>query len=74
MLAITIAIVIATLLCGAFNTTKLIGVAGVALLFYLHPLLFTAAAVLGVVIYFLIRYLKRRKHHANHRRLRNGSD
>ncbi len=64
MLEVTIAIVIATLLCGAFNTTKLIGVAGVALLFYLHPLLFTAAVVLGVAIWFLIRYFKRRKHHA----------
>ncbi len=64
MLAVTIAIVIATLLCGAFNTTKLIGVAGVALLFYLHPLLFTALLVLGVAIWFLIRYIQRRSKHA----------
>ena len=67
MLEVTIALVLATLLCGAFNTTKLIGVVGVALLFYLHPLLFTATLVLGVVIYFLFRYFKRRKFHATRR-------
>lgn len=64
MIGVTLVLVVATLLGLAFDTTKWIGVAGVALLFYLHPLLFTVLFVLGGVAFFLIRYHKRRKCHA----------
>jgi len=61
MIVTTIAFVVAGLLCLVFTATRWIGVVGVALLFYLHPLLLTALCVLGGVTYFLIRYYSRRK-------------
>ena len=48
------------LLCLAFKSTRLAGVAGLTLLSLLYPLLFTALLVLGGVALFLIRYFKRR--------------
>jgi hypothetical protein len=56
-----IALVVATLLCLAFDATKWVGVAGVVLLFCLYPLLLTALSILGGVAFFLIRYNTRRK-------------
>ena len=64
MFVTTIALVVATLLCFAFDPTKLSGVAGVVLLFYLYPLFLTALFVLGGVAYVLFRYYQRRKCHA----------
>jgi hypothetical protein len=64
MIVTTIALVVATLLCLAFDATKWLGVAGVVLLFYLYPLLLTALSILGGVAFFLIRYNARRKYHA----------
>lgn len=63
MIATTIALVVATLLCLAFDATKWLGVAGVVLLFYLYPLLLTALSIIGGVAFFLIRYNTRRKRH-----------
>jgi arginine exporter protein ArgO len=54
-------LVVATLLCFAFDATRWIGVVGVALLFYLHPLLLTALFVLGGVAFYFTRYYIRRK-------------
>lgn len=64
MIVTTIALVVAALLCLAFDATKWLGVAGVVLLFCLHPLSFTALSVLGGVAYFSFRYYQRRKCHA----------
>jgi threonine/homoserine/homoserine lactone efflux protein len=61
MIATTIALVVGTLLCLAFDATKWVGVAGVVLLFYLHPLLFTVLSVLGGVALYFARYNSRRK-------------
>lgn len=61
MIATTIALVVATLLCLAFDATKWLGVAGVVLLFYLYPLLLTALSVLGGVALYFTRYNSRRK-------------
>ena len=63
MIATTIALVVATLLCLAFDATKWVGVAGVVLLFYLYPLLLTALSILGGVALVFTRYHKRRTCH-----------
>ena len=62
MIRVTVTLVVATLLCLAFPTTRGIGVVGAALLVYLHPLLFTALFVFIGVLYF-IRWYTRRKIH-----------
>ena len=64
MIVTTIAPAVSTLLCLAFDATKWIGVAGLVLLFYLNPLLFTALFILGGVAFFLSRHHKRSKYHA----------
>ena len=61
MFVTTIAVVVATFLCLLFDATKWIGIAGVVLLFYLHPLLFTVLSVLGGVALYFTRYNSRRK-------------
>jgi hypothetical protein len=64
MFLTTIALLVATLLCFAFDPTKLSGVAGVVLLFYLYPLSLTVLFVLGGVAFLFIRYYQWRKCHA----------
>jgi hypothetical protein len=56
MSAVTLALVAAALLCLAFDAKKVVAVAGLALLFYLHPLLCTALLVLGGAAFSLFRY------------------
>ena len=66
MIGFTVAVAVATILCLAFEATRLIGVALAALLLflflYLYPLLFTALFILGGVVLCFI--LKRRSSHA----------
>ena len=64
MIGVTLALVAATLICLFFEATQLLGVVGVALLVYLHPLLFGALLVLGCVTFYFIHRNQRRKHHA----------
>jgi hypothetical protein len=44
-----ISLLVASLLCLAFDSTKLIGFAGMTLLFYLYPPLLVAFLILGGV-------------------------
>ncbi len=62
MIATTLAVLAATVLCFAFDTTRWVGVVGTALLFYLHPVSLTALLVLGGAAFFLTCYYKRKKH------------
>jgi hypothetical protein len=49
-----ITLLVVSLLCTAFPPTRLIGVAGMALLFYLYPPLLVGFLVLGAVgMYFI---------------------
>ena len=50
MIAFIIAVVVASLVCLAFDSSRLIGVLGVLLLVYLHPLLFAVLFVLAVAV------------------------
>ena len=63
MIGLTLALVVASLLSLAFDSTKWFGVAGVALLVFLHPLLFTALLLLGAATFCLIRFYQRKSHH-----------
>jgi hypothetical protein len=49
-------LLVITLLCLAFAPTRLIGVVGLALLFYLYPLLCTALLILGGAGWFFIQH------------------
>jgi hypothetical protein len=49
-------LIVITLLCLAFAPTRLIGVAGLALLFYLYPLWFITLLVLGIAGGFFIHH------------------
>ena len=49
-------LLVASLLCLAFDTTKLFGVVGMTLLFYLYPLLFVVFLILGGVGLFFIHH------------------
>ena len=49
-------LLVASLLCLAFNTTRLIGVVGLALLSYQYPLLLIAILILGGVGLFFIHH------------------
>jgi hypothetical protein len=62
MVRVTVTLVVATLLCLAFPTTRGIGVVGAALLVFLHPLLFTTIFVLIGVPYFIRWYTRRNVH------------
>jgi uncharacterized membrane protein len=59
MFAATVALVTAIVVCLVFDTTRWIGVLGVALLGYLHPVfpivLFLVAVVAAAVIHFYRR-------------------
>ena len=51
---IVLTVVVTSLICLIFNTTRVIGVVGIALLFLLHPLLFIALTVIGgVTLHFI---------------------
>ena len=63
MILATVALVVATCLCLYFDTTRWYGVAGVLLLFVIHPLLFTALLILGGVALCFIHYYRRRTFH-----------
>ena len=63
MIGFTVAVLVATLLCLAFNTTRWIGVAGAALLAYLYPLSFTALVVIGGITFCYIHHHQRSTPH-----------
>ena len=67
MLALTVAVVLAALLSLAFDTTRWIGVVGLALLFlalfYRYPLFCTALFLLGGVALYFTRCYKRSTSH-----------
>ena len=47
------ALLVVSLLCLAFSSTRLIGIIGLMLVFYLHPPLFWMLLILGsVALYF----------------------
>ena len=51
MLILTLLIV--SLLCLAINTTRIIGIIGLILMFYLYPALFAVIPILGgLIIYY----------------------
>ena len=64
MFGATAVVVVLALVCLAFQATRLVGAAALALLllflFYLHPLLFTALFALGGVALCLVCHYKRR--------------
>ena len=65
MIASSLALVVASLLCLAYDTTRSFGIAGIFLLLYLYPWSFLALLILGGAVLFAIRrYHYRRKHHA----------
>ena len=52
-------VLIVSLLCLAFDSTRMAGVIGLALLFYLYPLMFILCLVLGCVgVYFIHHHQK----------------
>ena len=59
MISLAVVLVVAALFCLAFDTTRLfgvaLGVAGIALMFFLHPLLFPALSILGGVGFYFYR-------------------
>ena len=64
MISATFAIVFVTALFLAFSETRLMGVFGIAVLAYLHPLLLITVAVVGVVVAVLFQLYRRRSYHA----------
>ena len=60
MLELTAVLVITSLLCLGFDSTRWVGVAGIALLVSLHPLLFLALLGFGCVIFCCYHHHKRR--------------
>ncbi len=54
-------LVVIGLLCIAFKSTRLTGIAGLTLLSLVHPLLFVLFLVVGAVFYFV--YYKRSHKH-----------
>ena len=63
MMAITLALVVTSILCLQFDSTRLVGVVGVALLICLHPLLFLAFLGLGGVVFCYFHHHARRTIH-----------
>ena len=49
-------VLIVSLLCLAFDSTRMAGVIGLALLFYLYPLMFILCLVLGGVGAYFIHH------------------
>ena len=57
MIGISIAVLMASLVCLAFAATRIIGVVGLLVLLYLYPVFFVAIALLGgVAFYFYYRH------------------
>ena len=50
------------LLCLAFRSTRLTGVAGLTLLSLVYPLLFFALLILGSIFIYFIHYKRRKLH------------
>ena len=63
MIALTLVLVVTSILCLQFDTTRWVGVVGVALLICLHPLLLLAFLGLGGVVFCCIHHHKRRVIH-----------
>ena len=64
MISATVAIAFVTALCLAFAETRLMGVLGIGVLAYLHPLLLVTAVAAAVVVAVLIHLFRRRSDHA----------
>ncbi len=59
MIATVIALSIATFLCLAFESTRLLGIVGILLLLYLNPIAFMFIVVCVAAIAVLIHFSKR---------------
>lgn len=55
MIAMTFAMVVATVFFLAFASLRWIGILGLALLLYIFPLVTVALLVLGSVVFYLIK-------------------
>ncbi len=64
MFVTTLALIVVTALCLAFAETRLMGVLGIALLVYLHPLLLVVIVALVVVAAVIFYFSRRRSFHA----------
>lgn len=63
MTTVTIVLIFATLICLAIDTTRWLGVVGLAMLFYLHPLIVFALLILGgAALYFIHRHNRSNNH------------
>lgn len=70
MIVTTVALVVVTVLCIAFTETRWMGVAGIALLVFLHPFLLVVLVLLTVVAAVLFHFKRRRSDRA----LSNAND
>lgn len=61
MITLSSGLVVATAVCLAFDTTRLLGVLGVLLLLYLFPIAFPAILLISAVAIFYVH--KRRTKH-----------
>ena len=59
MIQTTAALVAASLLCIAFDSTRKYGVLGAAIVIFLYPLPSSALLILGGAAYFIVRYHQR---------------
>lgn len=64
MIVTTLALVVVTALSLVFAETRLLGVFGIALLTYLHPLSLLAVVVVAAVAVVLFNLKERRSHRA----------
>ena len=54
MITVTTILTVAALLCLAFNNTRLIGIAGIVILFLIYPLLLSVMDVFESIISHLV--------------------
>lgn len=52
------ALVVTTIVALAFNNTRTIGIVGLAILFYIHPLLSSALLLAGGAIYSCVKFFR----------------
>lgn len=64
MLATTLAVIAATAVCLAFTTTRWMGVFGIALLSYLHPMVVIASSIVAVLAVAIFHLYRRRSYRA----------
>ncbi len=64
MIAVTAALLGASAVSLVFDSTRWLGVIGVALLFLLHPMLFAVLSIIAVVVAASVYHLQRRFQHA----------